>query len=218
MEEAIFGRIDDIGDMFKREVHVEFITNCLMKSDAHLFAEYSYMYILVAHGPPDRASEPYEKSWKDLLNPEQCDLMRRNHGFVVGYMLMTIEHPKDVHLIECVDTRVAGCNIADAMIRKYENEVAMIAAPHNSLVGIQILPKCVLPKEITVKAVGYWKKFFERRYEVRSSERLEEIKSYANLKRYVLWDHLYSLYKEEECTQKGVSLECDVLYENIERQ
>jgi hypothetical protein len=193
VEEAIFGRIDDIGDMFKREVHMEFITNCLMKSDAHLFADYSYIHILVAHGPPERRNETHQPCWKDLLNPEQCELMKRNHGFVVGYMLMATESPKDVHLIECIDTRVPGYNIAEAMIHKYENEVATITSSNESFTPVKLLPKCVLPKEITRHAAKYWKRFFEKRYGVQHSEALRQVKTNSNLEQYVLWDALDAL-------------------------
>lgn len=197
IEDAVFGRIDDIGDMFKREVHLEFISNCLMKSAAHLFADYSYIYILVAHGPPERRTAPHESCWIDLLSQEQCALMRRNNGFILGYMLMSIESPKDVYLIECIDTRVSGCNIAEAMIHKYENEVAMISSADNNLMSVKTLPKCVLPREITQNAVFYWKKFFEKRYGVQQSQSLLEVKTRTNVDGYVLWDALNSLLLNE---------------------
>jgi len=194
VEDAIFGRIDDIGDMFKREVHAEFITNCIMRADAHLFPEYSYMYVLVAHAPPDRRTEPHDSCWSDLLHPDQIAIMRHNAGFVVGYMLMTERSPTGVHLIECVDTRVPGCNLVDAMIRKYENEVAAIAGSDESMVGVKILPKCVLPKDITPSAAGYWKRFFERRYAVNSRASLEDVKTRVNIEQIVDWSPLEALY------------------------
>ena len=144
IEDAIFGRMDDIGDMFKKEVHEEFITNYLLKNDHNFFAEYSYMYVLVAHGPSNQNVSPGEKRWSDILTPAQYDLLRKNGGYVVAWMLMTPEHPVDIHFIEYVDTRVPNHQLTRCMIRKFENEVAVLENPTTSYDKYhQIKPKCV---------------------------------------------------------------------------
>ena len=188
IEDAIFGRMDDIGDMFKKEVHEEFVTNVLMNHNTNLFPEYSYMYILVAHSPSNDSLLPGEMRWDDILSAQQNELLTKNSAFIIGYMLMTLEHPKDIHFIEYIDSRVQGYNISDCMIKRFENEV--VEFEKESFGCKQVKPKCVIPKEIVCSSTGYWKKYFDRRLGVCSKEDLDQIKKTLHIDNLVNWFYL----------------------------
>lgn len=196
IEDAIFGRIDDIGDMFKREVHLEFINNCLSKTAGHILPEYSYLHILVAHGPSERRSMPSNKCWKGILTSDDCGALERNGGFVLGFMLLSPNSQNGVHFIECIDTRVRGLNVARSMILKYENEVAVTEKIPQRFGVIQVLPKCVLPKDIASSSAIYWKKYFQRRYDINNLHKLQELCEFLGLREYVTWYHLEKLLEE----------------------
>ena len=192
IEDAIFGRMDDIGDMFKKEVHEEFVMNVLMKHKTNLFPEYSYLYILVAHSnrhsPSSDSLLPSEKRWSDILNTQQNQLLTKNSAFIIGYMLMTPEHPLDIHFIEYIDSRVPGYNIADCMIKKFENEVVEFA--ENSFGCKQVRCKCVIPKDILSSSAGYWKKYLDRRLGIHSNEELDGMKKTLDISDLVTWYYL----------------------------
>ena len=192
IEDAIFGRMDDIGDMFKKEVHEEFVMNVLMKHKTNLFPEYSYLYILVAHSnrhsPSSDSLLPGEKRWSDILNTQQYQLLTKNSAFIIGYMLMTPEHPLDIHFIEYIDSRVPGYNIADCMIKKFENEVVEFA--ENSFGCKQVRCKCVIPKDILSSSAEYWKKYLDRRLGIHSNEELDGMKKTLDIGDLVTWYYL----------------------------
>ena len=191
IEDAIFGRMDDIGDMFKKEVHEEFITNCIRNTPGNFFPEYSYVYVLVAHGCSNKDVPEGEKKWSDILNNDQYEFLSKHSAYIVAWMLMTPEHPIDIHLIEYIDSRVSGYNLTDCIIKKFENEIAYMndSITSDDKVHTKIKPKCVLPKEITHGSVLYWKKFLERRYDVRSKNDLDSLINTLRIEKQ-LWNIL----------------------------
>jgi hypothetical protein len=193
IEDAIFGRMDDIGDMFKKEVHEEFITNCLRHTSTNFFPEYSYLYVLVAHGPSNNDVPVGEKRWSEILNKEQNEFLENHHAFIIGWMLMTPEHPTDIHFIEYVDTRLKGYNITDCLIKKFENELAILNNHEgkNMLQGcFKIKPKCVLPKEIIQSSAEFWKKYFKKRFDIHTVYQLVKMKDNMKIDQNVRWYYL----------------------------
>ena len=126
-----------------------------------------------------------ETRWKDILLPSQYHFLETNHAFVVGWMLLTPEHPPDVHLIEHIDSRVSNYNVVDCMIRKFENEVA---AFRPSQIVRQIKPMCVLPIQIDSHNAGYWRRYLVRRYDVRTENDLRELIRCLHIASIVRWD------------------------------
>lgn len=193
VEDAIFGRMDDIGDMFTKEVHEEFISKCLCKAPGNLLPEYSYIYVLVAHGP-SRSTEPGAKRWSDILSCEQSAFLERHNALVIAWMLMTPEHPKDVHFIEYVDSRVPGYHLVDCMIRKFENELAIIEDHADREGCIRIKPKCVLPKEVLATSAGYWVKYLKSRLDIHTRAHLDSLVMQLRLDSIVRWCPLETAY------------------------
>lgn len=192
IEDAIFGRMDDIGDMFKKEVHEEFVSNELLEHNTNLFPEYSYMYILVAYSGSSDSLCVGEKKWSEILTTEQNIFLQTHKALIVGYMLMTPEHPKDIYLIEYINSRITGYNIADCMIKKLENEMVEFEKLTDGCK--QVKPKCVIPREIISSSKGYWVKYFDRRLGVKSKEDLDKVKNTLHINNLVNWFYLENIY------------------------
>jgi hypothetical protein len=193
LDDAIFGRVDDIGDMFQHTVHEEFITNSLVcTKQVHHLTDYSYTYILVAL-KQETPKLVGETRWSSILTHSQYALLETNHAFVVGWMLLTPEHPPDVHLIEHIDSRVSNYNVVDCMIRKLENEMA---AFRPSQTVRQIKPLCVLPRQIDPHNAGYWRRYLARRYDVRTDEDLRELIRCLRIASIVRWDAWFQNTKD----------------------
>jgi hypothetical protein len=191
IEDAIFGRMDDIGDMFKKEVHQEFIANSLCKAPGNFFPEYSFLYVLVAHGPSNKLVPPSEKKWSDILDEEQNVVLQKHHAFVIAWMLMSPKSPVGTHFIEYIESRVRGYNLADCMIKKYENELAVTEETNRNHIGcVQIKPKCVLPREVTLQSSQFWCKYFKRRFDVRDKKGLCELAQTLKIENLVYWHFL----------------------------
>lgn len=185
LDDAVFGRVDDIGAMFDHTVHEEFITNSLFRTQqVHHLTDYSYTYILVAL-KQETPKLDGEIRWSSILTPSQYASLETNHAFVVGWMLPTPEHPPDVYLIEHIDSRVPKYNVVDCMIRKFENE---IAAFRPSQIVRQIKPMCVLPIQIDTHNAGYWRRYLHRRYDVRTNQELCELIRCLNIAPIVRWE------------------------------
>ena len=201
LEDAIFGRMDDIGDMFEKSVHNEFITNCLLKHKENVFPEYSYIYILVAHN-----SENQSLHWSDVLSEKQNKFLTNHHAFIIGWMLMTPEHPVDIHLIEHIQSRISDYDVEDCMIKKFENELA-ITEHKNQVVGcVQIKPKCVIPKQIENSTSNFWIQYFKNRFHINDKESLRELVINMNIEKIVYWQFL------EPKIPKHVSLHHSIRY------
>ena len=200
IEDAIFGRMDDIGDMFKKEVHEEFITNCLRYTSSNFFPEYSYLYVLVAHGPSNNDVQVGQKRWSEILDKEQNEFLEKHRAYIIGWMLMTPEHPVDIHFIEYVDTRVKGYNITDCLIKKFENELATLNNfdEKNMLQScFKIKPKCIFPKDVIRTSAGFWKKYFVKRFDINTIDQLINMKTYMKIEEKVRWYHLVKKFDEK---------------------
>jgi hypothetical protein len=195
IDDAIFGRMDDIGDMLQHEVHEEFITNSLFHTQPCYLPEYSYLYVLVAHETVDNGLIPIngEKKWKDILTTSQYIFLKKHHAFIVAWMLMDPEHPKDVHWIEYADSRIPKYQLVDCMIRKYENEVAMLQDTIDARCNndhVMIKPKCVLPRRVCNYNVLFWKKYLARRYDIHTSEDVCRLVNNLRIGHIVHWNVL----------------------------
>lgn len=193
IEDAIFGRMDDIGDMFKKEVHEEFIKNSLLPAKCNLLPEYSYIYVLVAHGPSNSDVPCDDKHWCSILNKEQNAFLEEHRAYIIAWMLMTPEHPIDIHFIEFVDTRVKGYNLTDCMIKKFENELAIILDESNKTGCTQIKPKCVFPKEILKTSSRFWQKYFQKRYDIYDKTSLYTLSDTLKIGSIVHWKYLENI-------------------------
>lgn len=194
VEDAIFGRMDEIGDMFSKDVHEEFISNCIIKAPGNFLPEYSYLYVLVAHGPSHQHIPPGEKRWSDILNPKQNTFLSKHRAFIVAWMCLSPEHPSDVHLVEYADSRVPKHNLVDCMLKKYANELASFEDYSQTPGCFQIKPKCVIPKEITFGSRYYWKNFFRERYNVVDEKGVQQLQINLKIKNIVHWHFLLTTF------------------------
>ena len=80
------------------------------------------------------------------------------------------------YFIQYIDTRIAGLNIAEYMIREFEGG------------GHRLL----FPYEVELGARIYWKKYFHREYQITNKKQLKQmIKEYGLDGYSVMWDNLF---------------------------
>lgn len=193
IEEAIFGRIDEIGNMFSSEVHEEFISNALKNCEKNVLPEYSYIYILVAHSPQNPV-EPGHLKWCNILSSTQYALLEKNKAYVIGWLLLSEKHPKDVYFIDFADSMVRGYNIVDCMIKRLENEIVELECRSKGC--MQMKPKCVLPKKIPNNSVKYWKRYLYNRYGIQNMHLMVSVVDNLKIKNDIHWEFLEEAYLE----------------------
>jgi hypothetical protein len=196
IEDAIFGRIDDIGDMFSVAVHEEFISNNLKNCQKLVLPEYSYIYILVAHSPQNPV-DPGHLNWQNILSSDQYALLEKNKAYVIGWLLLSAKHPKDVYLIDFADSMVRGYNIVDCMIKRLENEIVELECQSKGCMKMK--PKCVLPKQVFQNCVEYWKKYLSRRYGIQDTRGLVSVKSSLKIENFIHWEFLEESFSLKKC-------------------
>ena len=93
-----------------------------------LLKHLSDLYVLVASIASDDMIRDGEKSWRDLMKPEEYDVLKENNCMVVGYMMIT-EKDEKTHFIELFDTVVRGNNLGAFMMSKYEKIKGVVPVP-----------------------------------------------------------------------------------------
>ena len=150
-----------------------------------LLKNFSDIYVLVA----DIYSHVYlkdgEKSWKEIMNKEEYDILEKNKRFVIVYMLL--EESKDnIHYIELFDTIIRGNNFGRHMINKYESE-----REYNVT---------LVPQEIIVSYAKYWAKILnvlDDDKDIPSKNYINDFIESSNINpKDISWQHLYDLCEE----------------------
>lgn len=129
---------------------IEFLENVIFRYPV-MIPDISNIYALVAKkGFPT-----------DNFNQEQREIFEKNEKYVLGYIWLS-KHSlnKNFSFINYIDTRIKGLNLAKYMIEQYE---------------LLEKEKMLLPLEITKEASGYWNKYFDHVYGVKTKSDLDAI-------------------------------------------
>lgn len=153
IKNTYFGKINDLNLDF--EIIYEFIENYIYDNNYNtiLLSNLSNLYVIVA-------SFNFEENlWNDILSEDQYKLLEKN-DYILCYLLMEKKPSKNnnsVYYIDIIDTRLKKYNLAMYLIECYEKNV--------------IKEKCyILPGEIIYTAVGYWEKYFKRKYKINKED------------------------------------------------
>lgn len=186
--DAVFGKIKDIpidGDTIK-----QFIDDVILNHPnwAILLKNLSEIYVWVAWFDSQKYLNPGEKSWKEIMPPDQYAILATNKELVIAYMVVEEKNDR-IHYINFFDTVVRHHNLGDLMINKYEdqreNKVKLI------------------PKNIISTSAKYWAKIFLFDAFVESGgidkSIIDEYIDSNNIDRNDLsWDYLYALEYGED--------------------
>ena len=125
-----------------------------------------------------------EKSWKDIMNNEQYDMLKKNGTLVIGYMLVT-EKYENIHYIDLFDTILRKNNLGFYMINKY-----------NKMYDVNLIPQ-----DIIATSAKYWAKILDvvdDRNIVRENLIEEYIETFNIKHKDISWKHLYQLCDIDE--------------------
>ena len=175
INDAYFGKLKDVS--INNEAIKQFWTDVVIKHPNKniLMKNFSDIYVLVASVDTQTYLTHGEKTWKEIMNEQQYNMLEENKKLVIAYMITT-EKDKDITWIDLIDTMVPKNNLGRVMISKYEKERKVT----------------LIPQDIIYTSVKYWEKFLNIEYK----KDIEDfIKSYKLNPNDLKWKHLYDLYK-----------------------
>ena len=186
IKDAEFGKIKDI--YIEGETIKEFINNVIYKHPnwSILLKNLSDIYVLVASLGSQNYLKNSEKSWKEIMNKEQYELLEKNRYFVIGYMLVDERYEK-IHYIDFFDTVIRKNNLGYHMINEYKKQ-------RNYEVEL-------IPQKIIETSAKYWAKILDvldEKFLVQFNLIDDFIESYNIKPEDISWDCLYNLCEEEE--------------------
>jgi hypothetical protein len=186
IKDAEFGKIKDI--YIEGETIKEFINNVIYKHHnwSILLKNLSDIYVLVASLGSQNYLKNSEKSWKEIMNKEQYELLEKNRYFVIGYMLVDERYEK-IHYIDLFDTVIRKNNLGYHMINEYKKQ-------RNYEVEL-------IPQKIIETSAKYWAKILDVLDEkclVQFNLIDDFIESYNIKPEDISWEWLYNLCEEEE--------------------
>ena len=146
-----------------------------------LLPKLSEIYVLVAciHSQKYVNVNEGEKTWKEIMNQEQYELLEKNEKHIIAYMLID-EDDSSVHYITLFDTIVRNNNLGEHMINIYEKR-------NNYDI-------CLLPKEIIITSAKYWAKILcvHNEKNIIQKYAIDNLISELNIKSTdLLWHDLY---------------------------
>lgn len=144
IEDALCGPLNKFNGILPSGVIYEFINNYVKghTEENSLLVNLSNLYVMIASYGSERYVKSNEFRWKDAMDNVEYCLLSKHKYMIVGVMNISSSSYSDVELIEWIDTRVRGKNIAYYMMDKYMNDT----------------DKYLVPREIVPSAKGYWDK------------------------------------------------------------
>ena len=153
-------------------VSVEFMENYIFESDQKkiILQNLDDLHVFIL---------PFDKSLKNILDNDIFNFVKKNHNYIIGFILLDESAKTDkLQYIDYIDTRIKKHNLASHMIQLYEQQNNIILVPY----------------DILKSASSYWKKYFERKYNIKTINALDNWVNSMNIKKNIKWDHLIDLY------------------------
>ena len=169
LRDALFSKLQNT--RLRYEAVMEFITNYTQYHPHNdiLLRCLSNLYVLVAIPESYSCLKDGEKRWDSFLNDEQLKYFNENGGYILGYILLGEDLPNEFRIIDFIDVRLPGCNLAKFMMDKY----------------LRIHGKMLIPGEIIETSIGYWKKYLQIDYKEDVDDWIRAIDY-----KYLKWDRL----------------------------
>ena len=171
--DAYFNALSRIS--LKYETIMEFITNYiqLQTNKCLLLSNISNLYVLVAKKSSYSGSNVEGKLWDNFLNTDQLNYLNENGEYILGYILLG-EKLEGYQVVDYIDTRLRGCNLAEFMMKKY-NKINRVE---------------VIPGEIIDSSLNYWKRYLGVEYTCDVDSLLHYIFYWINDDYNLKWDNL----------------------------
>ena len=184
INDADFGKIKNL--YLEEESIKQFIENVVYKhpNSRILLQNLSDIHVLVANIGSEKYLKNDEKSWKDIMNNEQYDILKKNNSLVIAYMLV-IEKYENIHYIDLFDTVIRKNNLGFHIINKYK----------------KIYDVNLIPQDIIETSAKYWAKildFIDDKNIVRENLIEEYIENFNIKDEDISWKYLYQLCDIDE--------------------
>lgn len=134
----------------------------------------SNIYVLVATKNIEYRSNGND--WRCVLERKAYE---KNRIVIIGYVWIESGSSK-IDYIKWIDSLIKGNNIANMIITKYE----------------LLFNKILIPQEIPISSVIYWKRYLDQVYGIETKEELDDLVSRERLN--VKWTYLYMSYEPVE--------------------
>jgi hypothetical protein len=185
-----FGKVKDIwcDTSYDKKGLQEFLNNVIMNMDTFdeknnngfgiMLPDLSDIYVLVSK--PEFPFDQIDSSHKNSI-----DYGAAKHNFVLGYIWLCpwkLEKEDYIpyHFINFIDSRISGLNIAKYMIDEYECECE---------------ERYIFPYEVGLKAAEYWKKYFNKSYDIKNKNDLQKmIIDFGFKTGDIKWDNLIEIF------------------------
>ena len=156
LTDGVMMKWQDYGDCNGSKPMIEFVKNFVMPhiNSSIILQHLSDIYVLVLIKASEGITRDGEVGLKDILSKDQYKLLNDNNHFIVGFMMINktafygYKHTDKTHLIDMIETRVRGWNLASYMMYQYETWI------HNDRVSLY-------PASLTKESAGYWYKYYD---------------------------------------------------------
>lgn len=188
INDCYFGQIKDCD--INEETLKQFINDTIYTHPncEYLLKNFSDIYVLIASASQNNLIKDSEKSWKEIMNTEQYNLLNMNNAFILGYMLINKKKHQHIHYIDIIDTIVRKNNLARVMMDKYYEYIN-----HSAI---------LIPKNIIRTSAKYWCKqlglYYTNEYDelkVDKEDIDDFIVEYKLVSKELSWEYLYELCK-----------------------
>lgn len=142
INDAFFGKIKDLP--INGEAIKHFINDVIYKHPNWniLLKNLSDLYVLSAFHDSEKYLKDGEKSWKEIMNKDEYNILKKNRYYIVSFMLIK-EKNKNTHYIDFFDTIIRNNNFGCVMIEKYFDRFE----------GVNLVPQ-----KIIQSSAKYWGK------------------------------------------------------------
>ena len=205
IDDASFGTVKNLVNTLPANVLSDFIIDTL-KDNIYRFNIHniSNLYVLVGTISSERYLKKGELTFKKMLNTNQYTYLKKHRRIILGCMEVNKSEIRDnIYYIDWIDTFVPKHNIAQIMMKKYNNNKSYI-------------DDVLIPREFFAHSINYWiKKNGWDNYEdyrdnykkaLNDDYHIDEIKS------EIKWDVLYN---KLEYNIKKENMIWDKSYDNI---
>lgn len=143
LNDAHFSKLSHIE--LKYETITEFITNYIQHhpNKTTLLGNLSNLYVLVASENSHCILRDGENKWDNFLDPDQLKYLKQNGQYILGLILLGKKLKTGFRIIDFIDTRLRGYNLANYMMLKYNKSNDMM----------------LIPGEIIETSVEFWKRY-----------------------------------------------------------
>ena len=155
------------------DISVEFMENYIYESNQKklILDNLQNLYVYIIN---------FDEKYKNIIDKDSYKMLKKYNNYIIGFILVENKIIDNTfQYINYIDTRIKKNNLANYMIELYEKQ-------HNII---------LIPFDILETACRYWKKYFEKKYNIFTLDELDKFKQKFKIKDQLYWNFLIDLYE-----------------------